>query len=373
MLQFVKPEALNRGDTVGIIAPSDWFEHPDKVRQGVKVIKDWGLKVKLGKYLFSRVRDFTAGTPTERKEDILRMIEDPEVKVIWAAAGGYAATEVLSVFNKETVAKLRANPKWFVGYSDICLLLNALSSFRVASIHGPLVEELTTWDESTRDWLRRMLFGEVDMEIEGQANWRCLISGQAEGNLLISNLDSLISSFGSRFDPLMYGAKEIILGFEEWYIQKSTLQRQLDTILNHKHSDRIKGIVLGRFVGIGEQGYPKWGQSLSLNDLIKTRVKIKGGIPTAILSDYGHPDEYNWWRKHFPMFYKPERFLALPNGIRSKLITGTSGTSLRFLEPIVGQPKPEVVPETILATKQAHLPAGRQEVIDVWEKKDTPS
>ena len=366
MQQFVKPEALKKGDTVGVIAPSDWFERPDKVRQGVKVLKEWGLKVKLGKYLFSRVRDFTAGTPTERREDILGMINDPEVKAIWAAAGGYAATEVLSVFNKETVAKLRVSPKWFIGYSDICLLLNALSSFRVASIHGPLIEELTTWDDSTREWLKKMLFGEKEMEIEGQANWKCLISGQAEGNLLISNLDSLITTFGSRFDPLMYGAKEIILGFEEWYIQKSTLQRQLDTILNHKHSDRIKGIVLGRFLGIDEQGYPKWGKSVSINDLIKTRVKIRGGIPTATLADYGHPDDYNWGRKHFPWFYKPERFLALPNGIRARLVTGTSGTSLRFLESIIGLPKPEAAVKDILATKQAQS-------IDIEEKKDKPS
>ena len=51
-------------------------------------------------------------------------INDNDVKVIWAASGGYAATEVLSVFNKETMGKLKQNPKWFVGYSDVCLLLN---------------------------------------------------------------------------------------------------------------------------------------------------------------------------------------------------------------------------------------------------------
>lgn len=351
MRDYLKPLALSKGDAVGVIAPSDWIERKF-ILKGIKVLREWGLTVKLGKYLFSTVGDFGAGTPLERREDIQRMIEDPEVKVVWAVHGGYAATEVLPVFTKEVVAKLKANPKWFIGYSDVCVLLNALYSFRIASIHGPLVAELPTWDETSRDWIRRMLFGELGLEIGGQANWKSLISGSVEGRLLVSNLDSLVTTFGTKYDPLMYGQGEVILGIEEWWTEKSTVQRQIDSILNHKHSERIKGIILGRFVGIGETGYPKWGQGVTVNDLIKLRVKLRGGMPMVVLLDYGHPDELNWKRKTFPWFYRPERFLALPNGIRARLTTETSGTSLRFLEPITGEVKKETVPVVKPASEQ---------------------
>lgn len=335
-MKWTKPLALNIGDGIGVIAPSDAIERK-VVMSGVRIIQSWGLKVTLGKYIFSMVGDFAAGTPNERREDILRMIDDPKIKVIWAAHGGYAATEVLSVFNKEVVTKLRTNPKWFIGYSDVCVLLNALASFRIASIQGPLVADLADWDEMSKTWIRRMLFGETGLEIGGQANWKCLIAGNVEGRLIVSNLDSLVTTLGTRFDPLMYGADDIILGIEEWWIEKSTLQRQIDTILNHKRSKRIKAIILGRFVGVGERGYPKWGRTVTVHDLVKARVKMRGGIPMVALSDFGHPSHDNWFRKKIPQIMPPERFLALPNGIKVALTITTSGTTLRFLEPIVGQ------------------------------------
>src|SRR3989338_5726777 len=94
MRDFVKPAALQKGDVVGVIAPSDAIEKK-LISVGVKTIQGWGLKARLGKHLFSMVGDFAAGTPEERREDIMKMIDDPEVKVIWAAECGYAATEVL--------------------------------------------------------------------------------------------------------------------------------------------------------------------------------------------------------------------------------------------------------------------------------------
>ena len=110
MSDFVKPAALTKGDIIGVIAPSDAIEKK-YISPNIKLVAEWGLKAKLGKHLYSMVGDFAAGTPEERREDILKMIEDPEVKVIWAAEGGYAATEVLPVFSKEVIQKLRQNPK----------------------------------------------------------------------------------------------------------------------------------------------------------------------------------------------------------------------------------------------------------------------
>ena len=129
-------------------------------------------------------------------------------------------------------------------------------SFRIVSIQGPNFSGIIDKDQKSQDWLRRMLFGETGLEIGSEANWGSFISGQAEGKLLVSNLDSLVATLGTRFDPLMHGAGDLVLGLEEWWIEKSTLQRQIDMILNHKRADRIKGIILGRFIGIGEYSYP---------------------------------------------------------------------------------------------------------------------
>ncbi len=333
MKGVAKPKSLNRGDVVGVIAPSDAIEKGN-LRKNIKIIESWGLKVRQGKHLYSVVGDFAAGTPAERREDILSMIDDPEVKVIWAAEGGYAATEVLSVFTKETIEKLRISPKWFIGYSDVCVLLNTLARFRVVSLTGPNFSDLFEKDERSRNWLRRILFGESNLEVGKEANWIPMIPGEVEGRLLASNLDSLVSLFGTRYDPLMYGLSDLILGLEEWWIEKSTLQRQIDVILNHKRANRIKAIILGRFVGVGEYSYPIWGKDITAVDLIEGRVRQRGGIPMAQLLDFGHPLEDSWLAQRIPKLKKPQTMLTLPNGVNSKLTVESGAVSLKFLESI---------------------------------------
>ncbi len=346
MSGIVKPEALQKGDVVGVIAPSDAIER-QYIKAGVKLIQEWGLKARLGKHLFSQVGDFAAGTPEERREDILKMIEDPEVKVIWSAEGGYAATEVLPVFTKEVIQKLRQNPKWFIGYSDVCILLNALMSFRIASIQGPNFSGLVEKDQKSQDWLRRMLFGETGLEIGSESNWKSFISGVVEGTLLVSNLDSLVATLGTRFDPLMHGSGDIILGVEEWWIEKSTLQRQIDMILNHKRASRIKGILLGRLVAIDEYSYPEWGKKVTPEALIEGRLRLRNlNIPMAQLLDFGHELEPNWLEERFPKLQKPHRFLSLPNGVKARLTVDAASGRLQFLEPITGE-KPSTISEEV--------------------------
>ena len=334
MSDFVKPAALQKGDVIGVIAPSDAIEKK-YINANIKLAQEWGLRVKLGKHLFSMVGDFAAGTAEERREDIIKMIDDPEVKVIWAAEGGYAATEVLPVFTKEIVQKLRQNPKWFIGYSDVCVLLNALMSFRIVSLQGPNFSGIAEKDSKSQTWLRKILFGEVGLEIGSDASWRSFISGQAEGTLLVSNLESLIVTLGTRYDPLMHGSGDLILAIEDWWVEKSTLQRQIDMILNHKRANRIKGIILGRFVGIGEYSYPAWGRKVTAESLIEGRVRLRGdGMPLAQLNDFGHQLEPNWLEEKFPKLQKPQRFLALPNGIKVRYTVDAASARLQFLESI---------------------------------------
>jgi muramoyltetrapeptide carboxypeptidase LdcA involved in peptidoglycan recycling len=191
-------------------------------------------------------------------------------------------------------------------------------------------------DERSRNWLRKILFGESNLELGSESNWISIIQGEVTGNLLVSNLDSLVTLLGTRYDPLMHGSGDLILGIEEWWIEKSTLQRQIDTILNHKRANRIKGIILGRFVGVGEYSYPIWGKDITAADLIEGRVRLRGGMPMAQLMDFGHPVEGTWLQQKFPQLMKPQTFLSLPNCIECKLSVESGGASLKFLETIAG-------------------------------------
>ncbi len=330
MSEFVKPKPLLPGDTVGLIAPSDAIEADEIV---TKIIEDWGLKVKIGKTVHMMVDDFMAGTAEQRREDLMDMIYDPEVKMIWALEGGYAATEVLPVFSRETVEYLKKNPKWFIGYSDVCVILNALTSFKMVNLQGPNFSGIDYWDDETRAWLKKILFETEKMKIENDANWKAIIPGVAEGRLVISNLDSLITTFGTKFDPLMYGTDDVILGIEEWWMDKSSIQRQLDTIMNHKKFGRVKGFILGRFAHVSEESYPGWGKNVTVEELVMLRLRARGSMPLATLTDFGHVREDTWMEEKFPLMRKKEAFFALPNGIKIRLTVGENN-SLEMLESI---------------------------------------
>lgn len=329
---MIKPFALKIGDTVGVVAPSDAVEKKTLEEAG-EIVKKWGLKLKYGKHVYAKVGDFMAGTPEERIEDLKTMIFDPDVKAIWAAAGGYAATEVLPVFNKETIGHLKDHPKWFIGYSDVCLLLNALMSFKFVSVTGPCLWGLPDWDRESQETIRKMIFGETVEGILEKAKWQPAVTGVASGKLLFDDLETLIFSFGTRYDPIMYGSGDIILGIEELDIEKSTLQRQIDIIFNHKRASRIKGIFVGRLVNIKELSYPEWGLKLSPQEIILGRVKKKG-IPMAFCEDLGHPVwDYGMFagiKKHF----MNRKFLSIPNGIEARLTVGEKECKLEYLEPI---------------------------------------
>jgi len=337
---MIKPTALQAGDVVGVVAPSDAVESRD-ILAGVRILEEWGLKVKVGKHVYARVGDFAAGTPAERMEDLREMIADPEVKVIWAAGGGYAATEIMPVFSKDVLEKLALNFKWFIGYSDICLILNGLTSFRMVSVVGPNLGGLSEWDKRSQDMMRQILFGEPVAGIGADAKWKAELPGTAVGKLLVSNLETLIFSFGTRFDPLMYGSGDVILGFEELDIDKSALQRQIDIVFNHKRAKRIAGVFVGRLVNIREVSYPEWGKKVTAEGLVVDRGK-RFGVPLAFLNDFGHPE----WTGAGALVKYPfanKRFVPIPNGIEARLTVGEKECKLDYLEPICAahaQPTP---------------------------------
>lgn len=345
---MIKPFYLNPGDTIGIVAPSDAVDRSSFL-DSVDMVKKWGLKVKIGKHVFAKVGDFMAGTPEERIEDLRAMIFDPEVKCIWSATGGYAATEVIPAFNKEAIEHLKAHPKLFIGYSDVCLILNALFSFKMVSIQGPTVWGLPEWDSKSQDYLRDMIMGKLVSGIGPEAKWTPVYNGVTEGLILASDLELLIFSFGTKFDPLMYGGQEdIILALEELDIEKSTFQRQIDIILNHKRADRIKGLIVGRLVNIKEMSYPKWGEKLSPQKLISDRFK-KQGIPMAFCEDFGHAEWDYGPLAGIKKYFMNRKFYSLPNGIKARLTVADKDTKLEFLENICQpqivneQPKPQLV------------------------------
>ena len=91
-MRLLKPPRLNRGDTIGIVAPSYPVAPFQRLYdQGIRNLNELGFKVKEGKSVKLEHMGYMAGTDVQRAEDINKMFADKEVKAIVCAIGGQVA------------------------------------------------------------------------------------------------------------------------------------------------------------------------------------------------------------------------------------------------------------------------------------------
>jgi muramoyltetrapeptide carboxypeptidase len=76
------------------------------------------LPVKLAPGVYAR-DDFVAGNAAARAHDVTSLFADDEVDVVQMLRGGYGASQVVPLLDYDVIA---ANPKPFVGYSDVTAL-----------------------------------------------------------------------------------------------------------------------------------------------------------------------------------------------------------------------------------------------------------
>lgn len=122
-MEIIKPPRLQKGDTIGIISPSQSVVIDNKqtrgFNKGIKKLETLGFKVLIAPHARGRYF-YSAGTPEERAEDFQQMIGDRKVKAILMSMGGETANEVLPLLDFELI---RHNPKIIMGMSDGTTLL----------------------------------------------------------------------------------------------------------------------------------------------------------------------------------------------------------------------------------------------------------
>lgn len=335
-MEVLKPQKLNKGDMIGVIAPSGVVDAKG-LEAGIKILEKWGFKVKKGEHILKKVDDYSAGTPQERREDFESMVNNHEVKAIACAEGGYSAPSVLLSLNPQVIDQLKTRPILFFGYSDFCIFLNANFSVGITGLHAPNIGGLPAHNKDTQESLKKCLMGEMDLNYCKEFSTKVLIPGKAEGYFVPTNLETFIQLFGSKFDIMDDFDGPIILGLEEVWEEKSDVRRMLEKIILHKKFDKIKGIVLGRFIGNTEVEYPKWGKKTTWSDLFISTFKDKG-IPILDFPVFGHLEEH---KKRFRLLgkskpiYKENLFLSLPVGAKVILDANSDNPCLKFQDQAV--------------------------------------
>jgi muramoyltetrapeptide carboxypeptidase len=199
---LITPPALHPGDTIAIV-PTARAISVEELREGIALAESWGLRVKLGAGI-GRKHFQQAGTAEERAVDLQTALDDPTVRAIWCARGGYGTVHLLDHLD---LSALRRDPKWIVGFSDITVLHNALHNMGIASLHAQMPFNIGAKTEESRESLRSGLFGELSVvgcqaarTTDNQQPTTGNRPGTCEGILIGGNLSLLYALRGTPYD-----------------------------------------------------------------------------------------------------------------------------------------------------------------------------
>ncbi|NNF86598.1 MAG: LD-carboxypeptidase, partial [Winogradskyella sp.] len=223
--ELKQPPFLKAGDTVAILAPSGILKSREgEVQWAKNLLKDWGLFVKVGEHVFNK-NDHFAGTDEERCEDFQKALDDPSVKAIWSARGGYGTVRIL---DKLDYTRFKENPKWIIGYSDITALHNQIHNLGFQSLHALMCVSLTkdlNEIQETVSTFKLALFGKpLNYVLEGSNYNR---EGIATAPLVGGNLTMLHTMLGSKTSINTAGK---ILFIEEIGEYKYHIDRMLQSL-----------------------------------------------------------------------------------------------------------------------------------------------
>jgi muramoyltetrapeptide carboxypeptidase len=159
----------------------------------VKLLSSWGLHVKLGKTIGLEDHQY-AGTDQQRRDDFQAAIDDPSVRAVIFARGGYGTVRMMDELDWAGFLK---HPKWITGFSDMTYLhIHLNQTLGVQTMHTSVPVFFPKNTPEAIDSLRRQLFGEeVVFDIATDPQNRI---GHARGTLIGGNLSILYSITGTK-------------------------------------------------------------------------------------------------------------------------------------------------------------------------------
>ncbi|MFT4031850.1 MAG: LD-carboxypeptidase [Siphonobacter sp.] len=236
---ILRPPYLKAGDTVGLLALASKFDYDHVIPPAIEVLKNWGLNVIEGESLKGDWNTF-AGTDIMRLKDYQTFLDNPEIKAIISARGGYGSSRILESVDYSGFKK---NPKWVVGFSDITAVLCDLYNQGYESLHATMPKLF--FQDSTGyslESLRKCLFGEAMIYVTSPNSQNRL--GNASGKLVGGNLCLFTHVIGSKAEVDTTGK---ILFIEETDEYHYSIDRYMVQLRRAGKLANLAGLIVGSF------------------------------------------------------------------------------------------------------------------------------
>ncbi|TKC02421.1 S66 peptidase family protein [Pedobacter cryotolerans] len=301
------PDYLIPGDTIGITCPAGYITAKE-IEASVIRMKSWGFNVLIGNTVDKR--DFTfGGTDEERLTDLQQMLDNPNIKAIMCARGGYGAIRILDQLN---FSKFKSSPKWLIGFSDITILHSHINTkYHVATIHSKMCNSFPS-DWALAEPIQIETINSIEQALKGDKMKYSTPynidnrTGVATGELVGGNLRCIENLAGSKSEIDTDGK---ILFLEDTGEYLYSIDRMFYNLKRSGKLNKLKGLIVGGFKIKTDSSND--GFSNTLEQIVLNKV---AGLDFPVCFD-------------FPVGHQKANF-ALKCGVKHRLEVWESGTKL---------------------------------------------
>ena len=305
---IVYPGPLRPGGHVRVVAPSGSPKDESDVDAALQVLRNFGFRVSAGESVFATRHGYLAAQDTVRADDLNSAFADPSVDAIVCLKGGYGTPRILDMLDYHCI---RANPKVFVGYSDITALhLAFLRHAGLPTIHGFMAMSFTgEIDKKSQErWVQVVTADSPvgDLPIDDADTLQTVCPGVVDGRLVGGNLSLVAALVGTDYALEPDGA---IIFLEDVGEEPYRIDRMLNQLRLAGYFSRCSGIVLGSWNGCTPD---EPDRSISLHQVFEDYF---GALGKPVLAGFpaGHGTPA----------------LTLPLGVRARLDADTGTLSIR--------------------------------------------
>ncbi len=240
MRELTKPRALRVGSLIGIVSPAS-LANAEAVARGVATLEGMGFRTRLFSHALDRGPLNYAGTLEARLSDFHAAFADAEVDAVFCTRGGWGAAELLPHLDRELI---RANPKAFVGYSDVTSLHVWLArEAGLVSFQGPMVaSDFSKEPGPDMASFARALQGTEAWTLDAASGLRVLRPGRAEGALTGGCVSIYVEALGT---PYAAEPPAGVLFLEDVGVKPYQWDRMLVHLRQAGMLERVTGIVFG--------------------------------------------------------------------------------------------------------------------------------
>ena len=255
-----RPAPLSPGDTIMLVSPARPANEA-RSRLAAKTLEDLGYRVVIPDGFFKNAGRYLADTDQGRADQLNAAFADPEVDAIFPVTGGFGTTRMLHLLDYEII---NANPKVFIGFSDITGLHLAFAKHTdLVTFHSPNPQWGLGSENGMHPFAERYFWRALNgpdpeqpgsgpgyLIDPGQYNpepavpIRTVAGGRGTGTIIGGNLALVAALMGTPHEIETAGR---ILYVEDVNEDPYRVDRMLATLKSAGKLDGVAGVVLGRF------------------------------------------------------------------------------------------------------------------------------